>query len=271
MSGVKYILTEEGKISFEDTGGNGVPVICVPGMGDLRSVYRFVTGDLKRRGYRIITMDLRGMGDSTVRWRDYSESSIALDIVLLINQLGLKSVILMGNSISAGAAVIVSAQHPGLISKVVLVSPFVRNVPISRLKLLLFRLVLARPWGASVWTSYQSSRLYPSMKPPDMEAYSLSLRTMLKQRGRMKAFQKMASTKHDKAEESLEHMNVPAMMVMGSKDPDFPDPKKELDWLAARTGAKSIMIEGAGHYPQAEYPEKFIAYLTDFIGEESVS
>ena len=271
MSNVKHIITEEGKISFEDTGGNGTPVICIPGMGDLRGVYRFVTGDLKRRGYRVITMDLRGMGDSSVKWRDYSESAIALDIVSLINQLELKSVILIGNSISASAVVIVSAQHPELISKVVLISPFARNVPMPRSKLLLFRLALARPWGASVWANYQSSRLYPSMKPPDMETYSLSVKTMLQQKGRMKAFQKMAATNHDKAEENIEHMNVPAMIIMGSKDPDFPDPKKELDWLAARTGAKSVMIEGAGHYPQAEYPEKFIAYLTDFIGEGSVS
>lgn len=271
MSNAKYILTEEGKISFEDTGGNRAPVICVPGMGDLRSVYRFVTYDLNRMGYRVITMDLRGMGDSTVKWRDYSESSIALDIVSLINQLDLKSVILIGNSISAGAAVIVSAQHPELISKVVLVSPFVRNVHIPRSKLLLFRLALAKPWGASVWTRYQSSKLYPSMKPPDMETYSLSVKTMLRQKGRMKAFQKMAATDHSKAEENIEHMNVPAMIVMGSKDTDFPDPKKELDWIAARTGAKSVMIEGVGHYPQAECPEKFVAYLTDFIGDASAT
>ncbi len=271
MSNVKYIITEEGKISFEDTGGTGIPVICVPGMGDLRSVYRFVTNDLNRKGYRVITMDLRGIGDSTINWRDYSESSIALDIVSLINQLELKSVILIGNSISAGAAVIVSAQHHDLISKVVLISPFARNIPISRSKLLLFRLALARPWGASVWANYQSSRLYPSMKPQDMETYSLSVKTMLRQKGRMKAFQKMAATNHNKAEENIEHMNVPALVVMGSKDPDFPDPKKELDWVAARTGAKSVMIEGSGHYPQAEYPEKFIASLTDFLGEGNVS
>lgn len=271
MSSVKYTQTEEGKISFDDSGGNGTPVICVPGMGDIRSVYRLVTDDLMRKGYRVIKMDLRGMGDSSVRWKDYSESSIAIDIVSLINQLDLKSVILIGNSISAGAAVIVSAQHPELISKVVLVSPFARNVHMPRSKLLLFRLALARPWRASVWTNYQSSRLYPSRKPPDMERYSLSVKTMLRQEGRMKAFQKMAATNHDKAEENLEHLNVPAMIVMGSKDPDFPDPKKELAWLAARTCAKSVMIEGAGHYPQAEYPEKFISCLFDFVGEGNVS
>lgn len=271
MANVEYTLTGEGKISFEDTGGNGIPVICAPGMGDLRSVYRFVTEDLKRKGYRVITMDLRGMGDSTVKWEDYSEESIALDIVSLINHLGLTSVVLVGNSISAGAAVIVSAQHPDLISKVVLVSPFARNIPIARSKMFLFRLALLRPWGASVWASYQSSKLYPSVKPPDLKTYSVSVKTMLRQRGRMKAFQKMAATNHSKAEESIGKMNVPAMIVMGSKDPDFPDPRKELDWLAERTGAKCVMIEGAGHYPQAEYPEKFIACMIDFIGEGRAS
>lgn len=267
MPSSKYVQTEEGRISYDDTGGNGRPIICVPGMGDLRTVYRFITGDLEKKSYRVITMDLRGMGDSTVEWRDYSESAIALDIVSLINRLELKSVVLMGNSISAGAVVIVSDQHPELISKVVLISPFARNVPIPRLKLLLFRFALAGPWGASVWTNYQSSKLYPSIKPPDMETYGLSLRTMLRQKGRMRAFRKMAATNHDKAEKSIDSMMVPAMVVMGSKDPDFPDPRKELAWLAEKTNARSVMIENAGHYPQAECPKKFIEHLIDFVGE----
>lgn len=271
MSSIDYIQAEDGKISFEDSGGKGQPIVMLPGMGDLRSVYRFVAIKLENEGYRVITVDLRGMGESTVDWSDYSESSIASDIVSLINQLELKSAILIGNSISASAAIVVSAQHPELISKVILVSPFGRNVSIPFAKLLLFRLALARPWGASVWSKYQSSKLYPSVNPPDMEAYSKSIRAMLQEKGRMKAFQKMAATNHDKAEENIESMKVPSLIVIGSEDPDFPDPKLELDWLVEQTGAKGVLIEGAGHYPQAEYPEKFFESVLDFMGKENVS
>lgn len=271
MTTTRYMTVGEGRIAFEDTGGSGMPILLVPGMGDLKGVYRFITDDLNKRGFRVITMDLRGMGDSSARWKDYSESSIALDIVTLINKLDLKSVVLVGNSISAGSSIIASAKHPGLITKLVLISPFARNVPISHFKLFLFRLAIVRPWGPWVWANYQSSILYPSVKPPDMETYRYSIRKMLFQKGRMKAFQKMAATNHDKAQENIEKLKVPTMVVMGSKDPDFPNPKNEMDWLAERIGAKTLMIEGAGHYPQAEYPEEFIKCLINFIGEGSVS
>ena len=267
MSTTRYIETGEGKISIEDTGGKGKPVLCVPGMGDGKSVYRFLAGGLSKKGYRAITMDLRGMGESSVKWSDYSEASIANDIISVIEQLELKSPILIGNSISAGAAVIASSRHPDLISRLVLVSPFARNVPISRFKLIFLRLALCRPWGAAMWAGYQSKRLYPSVKPADMAAYSASIKAMLLEKGRMRAFQKMAATNHDEAEKSLENIRVPVLIIMGSKDPDFPDPNSEADWLAKKTGAKSVMIDGAGHYPQAEFPEEFLNHLIGFIGE----
>jgi len=135
----------------------------------------------------------------------------------------------------------------------------------------MFRLALLRPWGASVWVKYLTSNLYPTVKPPDLEQYRDSLKAMLKEKGRMKAFQKMANTTHDKAEESIKAMKVPTLLVMGSRDLDFPDPEKEANLLAQLLGARKVMIEGAGHYPQAEFPEKFVGYLLEFLGEQNAS
>lgn len=219
-------------------------------MGDLRSAYRFLIGDLQGRGYRVITMDLLGMSDSTINWRDYSESSIVLDIVSLINQLELKSATLIGNSISADAAVIMPPSILILFQSCARF-PVCPQCAYASLQAVFVQDCPCKALGASVWTAYQSSRLYTSMKHPDMQRYSLSAKAMLRKKGRMKAFQKMAVTNHNKAKGNVEHMNIPAMVIMDSRDPDFPDPKKEFDWLSARTSAKCVMFEGAGHYPQA--------------------
>jgi pimeloyl-ACP methyl ester carboxylesterase len=42
---------------------------------------------------------------------------------------------------------------------------------------------------------------------------------------------------------------------MGERDPDFRDPTAEARWLSERLNAEVVMVPGAGHYPQAEYPE----------------
>jgi pimeloyl-ACP methyl ester carboxylesterase len=41
---------------------------------------------------------------------------------------------------------------------------------------------------------------------------------------------------------------------MGDKDPDFPDPANEAEWIAERLNAKVLIVPGAGHYPQVEFP-----------------
>lgn len=47
----QFVYTPEGPIAYE-VWGNGPLVICVPGMGDLRSVYRFMAPILVNTGYR---------------------------------------------------------------------------------------------------------------------------------------------------------------------------------------------------------------------------
>lgn len=60
------LVRPEGRIAY-DVAGAGPLVICAPGMGDLRSVYRFLAPELVHAGYRVATMDLRGRGRGTTR------------------------------------------------------------------------------------------------------------------------------------------------------------------------------------------------------------
>jgi pimeloyl-ACP methyl ester carboxylesterase len=46
---------------------------------------------------------------------------------------------------------------------------------------------------------------------------------------------------------------------MGTRDPDFPDPAAEARLIADRLHGDVVMIEGAGHYPQTEYPAETAA------------
>lgn len=267
MSELRYLDRGEGKVAFEDYGGSGPLVVCAPGMGDLRSVYRFVAPTLSEHGFHVVTVDLRGMGDSSPTWSDYSETAIASDLLALVDHLGGGPATLVGNSISAGAAVCAAADAPERVASLVLVGPFVRNVPLSAWKLFFFRLALARPWGAGTWANYQRTKLYPSTPPADMDRYSDRVRSKLREPGRMVAFQRMASTDHTAAEARLDRVHAPGLVVMGTRDPDFPDPKAEAALVARRLGATVALMDGAGHYPQAESPDRFCTRVLGFLGE----
>lgn len=39
----EFHTREGGRIAYDDSGGDGPLVVCVPGAGDLRATYRFLT------------------------------------------------------------------------------------------------------------------------------------------------------------------------------------------------------------------------------------
>ncbi len=60
-------------------------------------------------------------------------------------------------------------------------------------------------------------------------------------------------------------VKAPTLVVMGSKDPDFTDPAAEATWLAAQVGATSHLLEGIGHYPHAEVPDRVGPLVLKFL------
>ena len=105
---ITYINRPTGRIAY-DLIGDGPLVICLPGMGDVRSVYRFLAQALAEAGFRIATMDLRGHGDSDATFDVYDDVAAGTDLISLAEHLGGPAV-LIGNSMGAGAACWAAAE-----------------------------------------------------------------------------------------------------------------------------------------------------------------
>ena len=106
-----------------DVTGEGPLVVLAHGMGDSRHSYRFVAPALVAAGYRVANVDIRGCGESSLGWDGYSRTDIAGDLVAVVRHLGGPAVII-GQSISGGAATIAAATAPDVITGVVELAPF---------------------------------------------------------------------------------------------------------------------------------------------------
>jgi len=248
-----YIDRPEGRIAY-DVQGSGPLVVLVPGMGDLRAGYRFLAPELVAAGYTVATTDLRGHGDSDTTFSSYGDPETAADIEALIDALGGKAVI-GGNSLAAGAAVIVAAEHPEKVSGLVMLGPFVRNPPASAFEAWMFRTMMAPVWVASMWKAYMPT-LYKGKKPADFEQYRSTVIASLKRPGYGKAFSLTTSQlTHDPAEARLGDVTAPAIVIMGDSDADFKDPAGEATWIGEKLHAQVVMVPEAGHYPHSQRPE----------------
>jgi pimeloyl-ACP methyl ester carboxylesterase len=261
-----YLSRPGGRIGY-DVAGNGLLVVLVPGMGDLRASYRFLAPALRAAGYRVACTDLRGHGDSDNTFTSYGDEETAADVVALIEALGGPAVV-VGNSMGAGSAVLAAAQRPGLVCGLVLVGPFVRNGKTSAMRHLLLRVATAPPWAAASWRSYLP-KLYAGRRPADFGEYRDQVVASLRRPGYAKAFSRTTRISHDPAEARLADVAAPALVVMGQQDPDFPDPQAEADWIARTLHARVVMVPDSGHYPQSQRPDITTAAVLRFL--ESVN
>lgn len=258
----KFFKHKNGQIAYDVTG-EGRLVVCVPSLGDVRAEYRFLVPELVKAGYRVATMDVRGHGETSTGWDDYSVAAIGEDILALVRELGGESAIVVGTSMGGGAAIWSAVEAPELIRGMILVDPFVDGDSNGPLVFLL-SLMFARPWGAAMWKKYYSS-LYPTRKPADFDNYNSALYENIKQRGRLEAIMEMLRASKRASGERMQQVKQPALVMMGSKDPDFKNPIAEAKRVAGAICGEYKIIENAGHYPHAEMPEVTAPLMIEFM------
>jgi pimeloyl-ACP methyl ester carboxylesterase len=258
----RHLTRPGGTIAYDDVG-DGPLVVMLPGLGDLRQQYRYLAPELAEAGYRTVRVDLRGHGASSTRWPDYGSEAAGRDLVALIASLGGPAVVI-GNSFGAAPAVWAAAERPDLVAGLVLIGPFVRDHDMSPVMRAALRVMTAGPWRVRAWGWFYGT-LYPSAKPVDFEAYRAALLANLAQPGRFEAVRAMMFRSDAAVEARLPRVHAPTLVLMGSQDPDFPDPAAEARAVAEATSGEVAMVEGAGHYPHVEMPDVTGAIVARFV------
>jgi pimeloyl-ACP methyl ester carboxylesterase len=209
-------------------------------------------------------MDVRGHGESSPRWDDYSARAVGRDTLALIKHLNAGSAVILGNSFAAGSALWVAQDSPDSVRGVVLLGPIVRDLMAPWYAKLALKVGFAGPWRVWFWTTYWDS-LFPTHKPTDHAQIKAAITANLREPGRMDALQAMVGLSKADTAAIVPQSRVPALVVMGTCDPDFPDAAAEARRLAAELHAETLIVDGAGHYPHTEMPERVAPLLLSFI------
>lgn len=258
-----------------EVSGDGPLVVLAHGIGDSRHSYRFVAPALAAAGYRVAKLDIRGCGDSSLGWSGYSRTDIAADLVALIDHLGGGPAVVVGQSISGGAATIAAATAPDRVVGLVELAPFTRkqSVPlgglirVKRYRTGMVRLMSAAITGrVSSWLGYLDVA-FPE-KPSDWEAERARIEAKMSEPGRMKALQAMGKSNPGDAGARLADVRCPVLVIEGGLDPDWPDPAAEGARILAELPdglGELAVIERAGHYPHTQTPDDVLALALPFL------
>jgi pimeloyl-ACP methyl ester carboxylesterase len=278
-----------GRIAYA-VRGTGPLVVCSAGMGDLRSSFRGFTPGLVAEGYRVAEADLRGHGDSDTTFERHGDEATAEDLLALVEHLGGPAV-LVGSSMSAGAALWAAAERPAAVAGVVLLGPFVRDAAVPRLRAAAIRaairLALLRPWGPAAWArTYRSFAVGRDHRtaaeraggapvtgrlPVWFDQHVAEVSGALRDPARLRSLRDLVGRlRHDVVEARLDEVRTPVLALMGAQDPDFADPAAELAFVedrltAAGAPVRGVLVPECGHYPHLQRPDVTIPEVTTFL------
>ena len=81
-------------------------------------------------GARVVTVDLRGHGDSSADWPGYGMAETAADLMALLDHLDAGPAAVVATSFAPAAALWAAADRPDLIGRLVLISAHLDAAPI---------------------------------------------------------------------------------------------------------------------------------------------
>jgi pimeloyl-ACP methyl ester carboxylesterase len=271
------IAPEPWQLHYE-TYGQGDPVIFLHGLGGSLYTWRHLIAPLAPH-YRLILFDLKGAGESPKPYDDkYSMFDQAELIYRFILQNDLQHVTLVGHSFGGGIALLLALKFaqrdPARLSRLVLIDTIaypqklpgvVRMVRTPLLGWLGLHLIPDKTKVRNMMETlyYDDSKI----NWEDVEAYAAPLASP----GAKYAFQQTArQIIPDHIDEIIgmyPQIELPTLIIWGREDKIIPLENGVRLHQAIRN-SQLVIIERCGHDPPEERPEKVLAVMEKFLGDQ---
>jgi pimeloyl-ACP methyl ester carboxylesterase len=256
MSATETTIKVEGKSIQVFTGGDGPPLVYLHGAG---TFWWMPVHDRLAARHRVYLPVHPGFGSSD----GFDEIETMEDLVFhttdVMDALGVERADVVGLSLGGWLAAELALRHPARVRRLVLVDAAgTRGPGVERPDLFLAPAAKARELLFADPTSALATSLLPDVPPPDRVA------TML--RGREAAARLLWNphVAYRKLTTRLGRIKAPTLVLWGAADRLIPLPFGEA-YRRGIPGARLVTIEGAGHLPPFEQPERFAEVVLGFL------
>jgi len=256
--------------------GAGPAVLLIHGIAGSSSAWRAVMPTLARH-YTVIAPDLIGHGHSAKPIGDYSLGAYASGMRDLLGALGVQRATMVGQSFGGGVAMQISYQHPECCERLVLVDSGGLGREVS--------------WILRAMTLPGAEYLMPLLFPSVVRESGNNISRSLRNRGvRLTRIGEMWTAYASLTESANRHSfirtirsvidpggqtvtamdrlylaaRLPTLIVWGDQDTIIPVSHAHAAHEAI-PGSRLEIIEGSGHFPHVEDPERFLDVLVHFL------
>ena len=118
------------RMRYLDWGGGGPPVVALHGLASSSHWYD-LTAPLLSKEFRIIAPEQRGHGKTTQATSGYDWATLSMDVVGLMDHLGIRQAAVLGHSWGGHVASSLAGHHPDRVSRLVMIDGGFLNALVS--------------------------------------------------------------------------------------------------------------------------------------------
>ena len=265
-----------GPMELHRDGGDGAPVILLHGFPDTAATWDGIADALETDGHRVVVPHLRGYTPGSIDPdRPYDGHTLALDVLELMDDLGLDEAAVVGHDWGASIAYGAASLAPERVTRLVGVAiPHPRTLRPSPRLLLDARhfLTLRLPWAAAQYrmrgfsgTDLLYRRWAPGWSGPVREACVDAFNAAVADPAVLDAtlaYYRALSPRPDRR--LTAKLPMPSLVVGGGRD--IVPAQAFHDSARAFTGEVTVEVfDDAGHWPHRQDEARFTTLLRDFL------
>jgi len=259
--------------------GKGDPVLLIHGFGASSYSWRHIVEPLARK-YRVITIDLKGFGESPKPRDDqysvYEQARLVRNFILENN---LKNLHIVGHSYGGGVAlatsIYLSSSHPNLQSSLVLIDGMAYPQDLPDFVKLLATPILGPLIIYTIPNAFQVRNLLKKVYFNDtlipqsaIDHYADNLSKPNAKYATLASVRQMLPTDLPQFSDNYANLTVPTLIIWSKEDEIVPLAIGER-LRANLPNSKLVVLSKVGHAVQEEEPSLVLPYLQQFLDEEA--
>ena len=248
------------EIYYEITG-EGPPLLLIHGLGSSSRDWEYQLPAFKVH-YQVITVDLRGHGQSSKPKEPYSIRGFADDVVALLKSLNFKSVHVLGISMGTSVGFELVLAYPDMVKTFVGVNMGV-SLPVKSLGekwQFLKRTLIVKLVGMKKMGEFLAPRLFPDPSQVHLQKIVADRWAENDKKAYLNA---MNALKNWSVEEQLSQIQVPTLII--ASDGDYTPVQVKEEYVVKIPNSRLVVMEHAHHAVPVEKPDEFNEIVLDWL------
>ena len=264
-----FVKVEKGRVYYE-ISGKGRWLVLIHGAWATHQWWRWQVPELSQ-SYRVLSLDVRGHGQSSPLEKPDSVDNFARDLDILLQKVGADEVALVGWSMGGIISMEYCLSNPSRVKALVLIATRGQRNPKTKLRVWLqqiqARLSLMMDFAdyeASDYHDQVQKEIRGMLSPATPKEVIDWMMTDLTNNPRRSFFEVAKSLWDWEAGERLATINVPTLIMVGEEDTRTP-PRFSHLLHAKIPNSKLVVVENCGHYLLMERPDIVNSEIMRFL------